>query len=41
MRSAVAVAVLTLLVAPTAPMPRPPDAFLASISGEVKAEIQA
>ena len=46
MRTAVAVAVLTMLLAPaasaqTAQMPRPPDAFLASSSGEVKAEMQA
>lgn len=41
--TAVAVAVLTLLVAPAAsgqarPDPRPPDAFLSSSSGEVKGE---
>lgn len=46
MKTAVAVAVLTMLLAPaasaqTAQVPRPPDAFLASSSGEVKAEIQA
>ena len=43
MTTAVAVAVLTLLVAPAAsgqarPDPRPPDAFLSSSSGEVKGE---
>ncbi len=42
----VAVAVLTVLLAPaasaqTGPLPRPPDAFLSSSSGEVKGEIQA
>lgn len=46
MKAAVAVAVLTMLLAPaasaqTAQAPRPPDAFLASSLGEVKAEIQA
>ncbi len=47
MRAAVAVAVLTLLVAPaasaqTVPDVRPPDAYLSSATGgEVKAEIQA
>ncbi len=45
MRSAVAVAVLTMLLAPAASAqtadPRPPDAHLASPSQEVKAEIQA
>lgn len=46
MRAAVAVAVMTMLVAPaaaaqTVPDLRPPAAFLASSSGEVGAEIQA
>lgn len=45
MRTAIAVVVLTVLLAPaasaqTTQFPEPPDAFLASTSGEVKAEIQ-
>lgn len=45
MKTAVAVAVITLLVAPAAsaqtrPDIRPPDAYLSSSSGEVKGEVQ-
>ena len=45
MRTAVATAVLVMLLAPaasaqTVPSPRPPDAFLSSSSGEVKGEMQ-